>query len=433
VAPPWKWHQDVSKCLVAGLLINGSILLGLSTRHGFTGQQSASAPSKSVQETLGLKRTSFFSGVRARASNGHRKRLNKFTKDSAITSSDTVLRYNGVSSIASSLTCENSGSLSGRAPATAYFWKQQQAPSTARDLLLPDWDWALLALPRDTISVQGLQISRLTDHGLSKGEYKELFPASGPVTVNTVEHGLYRGTLSPSKASFRLQGSIHDVRLIILDRLLPLGTSGAWVDHHGYVCGVLIAARQDRPWAYMLPIGPVLDDIRAALGTTDVRIPLIEELIDLSGSPPHDATRQGSIRTSLEGTSIMATASERIGSTALVPVEHETSIILPNILRQSIRSVESLARSNSASLVQTATSTGAGQLLPDTIPCTLISLRDGVEVGQAQHIGVRWNFPASFESLRDAAHNHLGHRVQDSSTQLYMKSGTCYLINDKTG
>jgi hypothetical protein len=43
-----------------------------------------------------------------------------------------------------------------------------------------------------------------------------------------------------------------------------------------------VAIREDIPWAYMAPIGPILEDIKSKLGTTDVRLPRRGEIETLS-------------------------------------------------------------------------------------------------------------------------------------------------------
>jgi len=43
------------------------------------------------------------------------------------------------------------------------------------------------------------------------------------------------------------------------------------------VCGFIVAARQDLPWAYMISIQDAFDDIKSTLGTSDVRIPTVDE------------------------------------------------------------------------------------------------------------------------------------------------------------
>ena len=50
----------------------------------------------------------------------------------------------------------------------------------------------------------------------------------------------------------------------------------------GQLCGLIVAVREDIPWAYMAPIEPILEDIKSKLGTTDVRLPGRGEVESLS-------------------------------------------------------------------------------------------------------------------------------------------------------
>jgi hypothetical protein len=50
------------------------------------------------------------------------------------------------------------------------------------------------------------------------------------------------------------------------------------------LCGFIVAIRQDVPWAYMIPIEPILEDIKQKFGTTDVRLPKRGEIESLAVS-----------------------------------------------------------------------------------------------------------------------------------------------------
>lgn len=50
------------------------------------------------------------------------------------------------------------------------------------------------------------------------------------------------------------------------------GISGAWVVQANFVCGCIVATRQDLPWAYMISIRSILDDIKARLEVSVVKI-----------------------------------------------------------------------------------------------------------------------------------------------------------------
>jgi serine/threonine protein kinase len=163
--------------------------------------------------------------------------------------------------------------------ATAYYPKGLDAMKGDAESPEPDWDWVLLDVHNESASTLEAEMANIEYNSLfSKGDYREFVQPSGRVTVPIAGVGLCRGTLSATKASFFIGSSLHDVRRITMDQILPPGSSGTWVDYEGYACGVVVAARQDVPWAYMIPIGPILDDIKAALKTTNVRIPVAGEL-----------------------------------------------------------------------------------------------------------------------------------------------------------
>ncbi|KAL8909682.1 MAG: hypothetical protein Q9171_004927 [Xanthocarpia ochracea] len=81
-----------------------------------------------------------------------------------------------------------------------------------------------------------------------------------------------------------------------------LGSSGAWVTLDNKLCGHIIAVRQDVPWAYMMAIRPIFDDIRSRLSIDDVRLPTIHE-IELS-----TMVSESDIVNGLEGESSQSTA-----------------------------------------------------------------------------------------------------------------------------
>jgi hypothetical protein len=142
----------------------------------------------------------------------------------------------------------NSNNALANTQGTAYFRARSEGLEMKQGQLHADWDWALLSFPQDHMSVDGgHRLSRATDQDFTRGQYKGVSPPSGKITLRTGKHGLYHGTLSPNKTSLRVQESIHDVRLIILDSFLPMGSSGTWSNFDGYLCGIIIAARQDRP------------------------------------------------------------------------------------------------------------------------------------------------------------------------------------------
>ena len=62
-----------------------------------------------------------------------------------------------------------------------------------------------------------------------------------------------------------------------------MGDSGAWVTTENRLCGMVIAGSGSFPWAYMLPIDQIRDDIVAQFGAnTAVGLPSEEDLAMLS-------------------------------------------------------------------------------------------------------------------------------------------------------
>ena len=70
-----------------------------------------------------------------------------------------------------------------------------------------------------------------------------------------------------------------------------LGRSGAWVVLGDKLCGHIVAVREDVPWAYILPIGHIIDDIKHMLNTNDVKLPDLDVKGSKSALPP-DAVAQ---------------------------------------------------------------------------------------------------------------------------------------------
>lgn len=59
---------------------------------------------------------------------------------------------------------------------------------------------------------------------------------------------------------------------------IALGSSGAWVVREDKLCGYIVAIRQDVPWAYMVAIQPVLEDIGRKFKTDNVRLPTVVDI-----------------------------------------------------------------------------------------------------------------------------------------------------------
>lgn len=60
---------------------------------------------------------------------------------------------------------------------------------------------------------------------------------------------------------------------------IALGSSGAWVVRGDKLCGYIVAIREDMPWAYMVAIQSVLEDIGRRFKTDDVRLPKTTEIV----------------------------------------------------------------------------------------------------------------------------------------------------------
>jgi hypothetical protein len=60
----------------------------------------------------------------------------------------------------------------------------------------------------------------------------------------------------------------------------------------GQLCGFIVAVQIDIPWAYMIPIGPVREDIARVfhIRVEDVRLPTASEISDLHHSPHSQLT-----------------------------------------------------------------------------------------------------------------------------------------------
>jgi hypothetical protein len=51
------------------------------------------------------------------------------------------------------------------------------------------------------------------------------------------------------------------------------GDSGAWVIHDGKLCGQIVGGKGHLPWAYMVPIRQILQEIQGAFGTDKISLP----------------------------------------------------------------------------------------------------------------------------------------------------------------
>ncbi|KAF7508514.1 hypothetical protein GJ744_009227 [Endocarpon pusillum] len=142
-----------------------------------------------------------------------------------------------------------------------------------------DFDWALIDFsdaPSDLLEVilKPNMIQGKAIQGLHVGDIDD----QSTVTLVTACADSQLGLISSGFSTLQIDGSLHDVMLITLDKPLPLGSSGTWVLLGDRVCGFIVAVREDLPWAYMIPMAAALDDIKRKLGTNDVCIPKAHEI-----------------------------------------------------------------------------------------------------------------------------------------------------------
>ena len=126
------------------------------------------------------------------------------------------------------------------------------------------------------------------------------------VTVCTASGGYVSGSLGQNEGDFNLNGHLFEARQIFLKRSLGMllqksflhghiieyfasnsilivlvvqGDSGSWVIKNNSLCGIIIGGGGRFPWAFMLPIQQVQDDIRASLGhKMEFNLPSRDEL-----------------------------------------------------------------------------------------------------------------------------------------------------------
>ncbi|MCJ1426615.1 hypothetical protein MMC29_004518, partial [Sticta canariensis] len=89
---------------------------------------------------------------------------------------------------------------------------------------------------------------------------------SGEVQIIAGHIGIRAGALRDATASVDLHKSHFTVRQVRLQHRLECGHSGALVVQDDKLCGIIIAASGLVPWAYMLPIVYVFDDILLTVG-----------------------------------------------------------------------------------------------------------------------------------------------------------------------
>jgi serine/threonine protein kinase len=101
--------------------------------------------------------------------------------------------------------------------------------------------------------------------------------------------------------------------------------------------------------------------------------------------------------------------------------------------RKSVQPQEATHADISASIGSNEEQRARRQLLPETIPCNLIISYNDNELSVSKNIPIKWNFPSSFGDLETEAREWLSSQGKETTTELYMKSGKCFLVVDRTG
>ncbi|KAM3072908.1 hypothetical protein ACMFMF_007235 [Clarireedia jacksonii] len=146
-----------------------------------------------------------------------------------------------------------------------------------------DQDWALIRVRSYLYGLNTFKPPGTTDiisvEGFASGD--ELL--HGAVHVITASSGIREGYLSSSFAYWEIGSSCFEVRTVFMENPLHDGDSGSWVIVQGKLCGYIISRVVGKPWGYMLPIQPVIEDIckNLALDTESVKVisrTLLDEL-----------------------------------------------------------------------------------------------------------------------------------------------------------
>ncbi|MCJ1424533.1 hypothetical protein MMC29_002421 [Sticta canariensis] len=129
------------------------------------------------------------------------------------------------------------------------------------------WNWALLQVgqpeyykpnsfqPQISDTQQVFIESHLTVEQLSDGE----------VWVCSAGKGPRLAMLYADRTLITIRNLTFEARSIGLAEELAHGDSGSWVVRHGKLCGYIHSRMLNRPWAYMLPIDPVFQEISRVL------------------------------------------------------------------------------------------------------------------------------------------------------------------------
>ena len=99
----------------------------------------------------------------------------------------------------------------------------------------------------------------------------------------------------PGKVTLHVGDALLSLHMVIVDRVLQKGCSGAWVTHENELHGMVLFIRSDLPWVYIMPAEPMFQAMEAATGmkvglpTEDNRLRSSWAFPDLSvgGGPPY--------------------------------------------------------------------------------------------------------------------------------------------------
>lgn len=121
-------------------------------------------------------------------------------------------------------------------------------------------DWVVFAIGH-TLTLPNLHKSQEL---LSFIPEPELTP--GEVSVLCEVDGCYNGFLTLSNASVHTKNGAMNVREVLLDSPLPLGSSGAWIIRGDRTCGYVVAITRRGLSCFMIPIERALQEIEIVFG-----------------------------------------------------------------------------------------------------------------------------------------------------------------------
>lgn len=148
-------------------------------------------------------------------------------------------------------------------------------------------DWVVFAIGQ-TLTLPNLHKSREL---LSFIPEPDLTP--GEVSVLCEVDGCYSGFLTLSNASVHTENGAMNVREVLLDSPLPLGSSGAWIIRGDRTCGYVVAITRRGLSCFMIPIERAFREIEMVFGKK-VKLRQESEAVD-SGPKSERPTAEDSI------------------------------------------------------------------------------------------------------------------------------------------